>query len=182
MFRQKMTAAIAVAIVVHLASLLCAAQTSSATPPRFEVYGGYSYLRFNPPGNGGNFNGFEAGMQVNLSGPFSFVGDFTGHYRQQVNKDNSIYTFLFGPRLTRHMGKVAVFGHGLFGGSHADAPAYGLAAAETRFAAAIGGGVDISGKNPHVSFRAVQFDYLMTRFGNQTENNFRVGFGAVFKF
>ncbi len=51
---------------------------------------------------------------------------------------------------------------------------------ETGFAGVIGGGVDFR-INDRVDFRAIQFDYDPTRRGGETQHNFRIGVGVVFR-
>jgi hypothetical protein len=51
---------------------------------------------------------------------------------------------------------------------------------ETGFAGAFGGGVDFR-INDRVDFRAIQFDYAPTRLGGETQHNFRIGVGVVFR-
>jgi hypothetical protein len=49
---------------------------------------------------------------------------------------------------------------------------------ETAFAMALGGGVDVRVGGPF-SVRLGQLDYLMTRFGDTRQNNFRFSAGVV---
>ena len=79
--------------------------------------------------------------------------------------------------------KVKPFAHVLAGVAHARASSDGAFAStisESGFGAALGGGVDFR-INDRVDFRAVQLDYNPTRLGGETQHNFRVGVGVVFR-
>ena len=54
-------------------------------------------------------------------------------------------------------------------------------ASESAFAMAFGGGLDYN-LNKNFAVRVGQFDYLPTRFGDATQNNFRYSTGIVLKF
>jgi len=146
---------------------------------RAEVFGGYSYFRINPAsGEGANFNGWNAAMQGNISQHFSLVADFSGAYQDDGASVN-IHSFLGGPCITKRLAKASPFVHALFGAAHAQASAFGESVSETKFAMALGGGLDVK-ISRRTAVRLVQADYLMTRFGDQTQNNVRLSFGIVF--
>ena len=68
--------------------------------------------------------------------------------------------------------------HVLFGGASVS----GQGASDNAFAMLFGGGLDI-GFRKGIGFRLVQADWLMTKFGNQTQNSQgRVSAGIVLKF
>jgi hypothetical protein len=52
---------------------------------------------------------------------------------------------------------------------------------DTAFATAIGAGIDVK-PFPFVSIRLFQFDYLLTRFGGNTQNQPRASVGVVLHF
>ena len=56
-----------------------------------------------------------------------------------------------------------------------------MSLSDTALAAALGGGVDIK-LNDAFAIRAVQADYLMTRFLDERQDNLRLSFGVVFRF
>ena len=115
-----------------------------ATPAlaqRFEVYGDYSYLRYNPTITGLNtrsLNGGGGGVQVNFWKIFGLKADFQGYMSTQTEvnvtspiptpggvipvglyKSNStMFSYLFGPVIRVPMGRVRPFGNILFGGVH----------------------------------------------------------------
>jgi hypothetical protein len=163
--------------------------------PRAEAFGGYSYFRANPEGF--NLNGWNASISGNVSPWFGIVGDFSGHYGSPsvfgftvpfVNL--SSYTFMAGPRIMARSGAVTPFAQFLIGGSRASTSSFGVTLSDDALAAAVGGGVDIRVNN-WMAVRAVQADYIMTRFNsledrifgaNGRQNNLRISAGIVFRF
>lgn len=136
--------------------------------PYAEVFGGYSYYH---AAGGIHLNGWNASVAGNLNDWLGIVGDFSGHYG-----DFHQHAYLFGPQLSyRKLPFVTPFVHSLFGGARVN---IGL---QNAFAMALGGGVDVK-VGLHTAVRAVQADYLMTRFGGSTQNNARLSFGLVFRF
>ena len=75
--------------------------------------------------------------------------------------------------------KVKPFGHLMAGFTNARVSGF-VSDSETGFAGVIGGGVDIK-LSPRVDLRAIQLDYNPTRLGGETQHNFRVGIGVVFR-
>jgi opacity protein-like surface antigen len=127
---------------------------------------------------------------------FPTVGfDFDADARQ--------HTFLFGPRVTARGDRVTGFGHALFGGANIHREIrttpvtpvppginpLSIEDSETSFAMAVGGGIDIN-VSDHVAIRAIQADYLMTRYedersfgsGADSQHNARFSVGIVFRF
>lgn len=51
---------------------------------------------------------------------------------------------------------------------------------ETGLAGILGGGIDFR-VNDRVDIRAIQFDYNPTRLSGETQHNFRIGVGVVFR-
>jgi len=56
-----------------------------------------------------------------------------------------------------------------------------LSSSDTAFATAVGGGIDLH-IAPFLSFRAIQMDYLVTRFRSGTQNQPRASTGIVLRF
>ena len=88
-----------------------------------------------------------------------------------------------GPEFKMPNEKGSVFVHGLFGFAHdtvsADILGTNVSVSDNAFATALGGGYDWKASDV-ISVRLFQFDYLMTRFGSQTQNNIRLSFGVTF--
>lgn len=159
--------------------------------PKAEIFGGYSYLRFNPdgPSNSLDMNGWNASAAVNFTKYAGIVADFSGHYDEISftggKVDISSYLFLVGPRFSlRKNETVTPFGHVLLGAMRAHASANTLAGRikdnDSAFAMAIGGGVDAK-VTKNLAVRIFQADYVLTRFDDETQNNFRVSTGLVLR-
>ena len=57
---------------------------------------------------------------------------------------------------------------------------FDVSESETGLSGVVGGGIDIK-VNDRVDVRAIQFDWNPTRLGGETQHNFRVGIGLVFR-
>ena len=167
--------------------------------PKFEAAGLFSYIHFCPCSEP-DFNNYGAAgsFAYNASKWLGLVAEFGG-YRfprniyvlpegatQQVltSIKGNQETFLFGPRLNlRRFDHFVPFAEVLFGGAHGSAELTGDAA-QSSFALAAGGGVDVV-LTKTIAWRLVEADYLMTSYsGSQLsasarQNNFRIGSGIV---
>lgn len=170
-------------LVCLLVLMVLAALPAAAQAPKAEVFGGYSYTRINPggSGNGFNLNGWNGSVAGNVNDWFGIVGDFGGTYGSPSGVDTNVHTFLFGPRITARNEQLQPFAHALFGGARIKGTAAGVSVSDSAFSMALGGGVDWKA-NDTVAIRLGQLDYLMTRFGNDRQNNFRLSTGIVFRF
>ena len=135
----------------------------------------------------GGLNGWNASGAFNGNRWLGFAADFGGYYgspfsqvtfkpadcilcTQTVNTTiNSVHSFLAGPKLSAREGRVTIFAQTLFGGArmHKEVsgffvPARGPVLTSTKFALAVGGGVDWQ-LTKFLSVRA-QPDYLLTQF------------------
>ena len=165
----------------------------TARAQRFQVFGGYSYFRFDPgAGPKGNLNGWEFSGTYKTNRWVGLTADFSGHYGSSFGPSTSLHTYLFGPQISLPLPFFSLYVHALAGAAHihngvlASAPEPGVLvltgdASDTTFAAALGGGLDTK-IAPLVSFRVVQVDYLATRFGGSTQNHLRVSTGLVIRF
>jgi Outer membrane protein beta-barrel domain len=148
-----------------------------------EVFGGYQYTRINPGGGvgGENFNGWNGAATYNMTKWLGLTGDFSGAYKSISGVSLKTHTFMFGPTVSMSTSeKFKPFVHALFGGAHSSASVSGSSISDTAFATALGGGVDVGSKK--FAVRIGQFDYLMTRFGGTSQNNFRYSAGVVLRF
>jgi hypothetical protein len=157
--------------ILFVALLPAAAQDDD----KVEVFGGYTYMRFRG-GTDLNLNGWEASAQYKFRDWIGGVADFDGHYGSTHGVGTSVYSYMFGPQVS-FPARVSPFAHVLLGGAHFSAAGFGNSA----FAMAIGGGIDTEIKEG-IRWRIFQGDYLMTRFGSQTQNNARLSTGVVFRF
>jgi len=127
-------------------ALIYAALTLSATAfaqnhPKFELYGDYSYMQFNPTLTGLQsraFNGGGGGVQFNFGKGFGIKGDFQGYGSTSwtttfaapvvtphgvvpagtFSSSGDMFTYLFGPVFSIRAKRFDVFGEILFGGSN----------------------------------------------------------------
>jgi opacity protein-like surface antigen/outer membrane protein OmpA-like peptidoglycan-associated protein len=180
-------------------------------PPKVELFLGYSYLRAVPSISAENrlawLNGGSASIAFNFNRYLGIVGDFGGFNDTEIrlygtnpsstpDSSGTVYTYLAGPRFSfRNNGRITPFAQALFGGVHASqvtlsgctGNACTLLPSEDTFALTAGGGVDIR-VHRHLAIRAIQAEYLMTRFENRTtgdtamQNDIRLSSGIVFRF
>jgi hypothetical protein len=141
---------------------------------RVEIFGGAQFEHLQS-----NYNavGWNASVTGNFKHVLGITGDFSGVYNSR-HSSSSVYTYAVGPVLTARLPVVQPFVHALFGG----ATASGAGVNENAFAMLVGGGLDL-GFRKGIGFRLVQADWLMTKFGDQTQNKQgRVSAGIVLKF
>lgn len=164
-----------------LAPVLAAAQVA----PRWEVFGGYSYLRLDSQSFGfatnyTNMNGWNAAGTFNLNLKWSATLDLSGHYGTQLSTLN----YMIGPQYAWRHDKSKFFVHGLIGkGQNRVNITVGT---QTYFesvgrAFAGGGGFDWDW-SPRFTFRVVQADYLNTSTFGKSQNDIRVSTGVIFHF
>jgi hypothetical protein len=163
----------------------------AADAPKVEAFGGFQYFRANTGLDVLGIDNFNLnGWNASLSGYFNrFIGvtaDFSGAYGTPevlgVPIHTKFHTFMFGPviRLPNPT-HITPFVHALGGGAHLSADAAGTNGSETDAAWAVGGGLDLD-MGRLLSIRAAQVDYLQTRSGGTSQNNFRYSAGIVIKF
>jgi hypothetical protein len=127
-------------LVLIFTTMIFAAMAFAQDAAKFEVYGDYSYLQFNPTLSGLQsraFNGGGGGAQVNFGRRFAFKGDFQGYGSTQwtltttgpvvtphgtvpagtFRSSGNMFTYLFGPVFGIHTHRMYVYGEYLLGGS-----------------------------------------------------------------
>jgi opacity protein-like surface antigen len=159
--------------------------------PRAEVFGGFQYFRANTGTDVANLDHFNLnGWDASLSGYFNrYLGvtaDFSGAYGSPellgVPIHTKFHTFMFGPVLRLpNPTHFTPFVHALGGAAHTSADAQGVSSTDTSAAWAVGGGLDLN-IAPLLSVRLAQVDYLQTRSGGDSQNNFRYSAGIVLRF
>ena len=170
----------------------------SAGRPKWEVFGGYTYMRANiiVSGTPFNLNGGSGSVAYNLTSRFGLVGDF-GFSRQGAVAAKpfslDIMTYEFGPKVSwRNHSHLTPYAHVLIGGGHASGTLYttslgtGLAPLGTSndFNFSAGGGLDRKASH-NFGIRLAQAEYLDTQFlngNNNSQSNFRLSTGVVFSF
>ena len=164
------------------------ALTLAQDVPKVELFGGYSLIRVDTQGESAiarNYNGWTASISGTATSWLSIVGDISGQYGPPVpNADLSVYSFLFGPKFAfRGNGRVTPFVQSLFGASRFKVSSGSMSDSENGFAMALGGGLDLK-LTKTIALRPVQFEYLMTRIGDDSErmDNLRFSAGLVFRF
>jgi Outer membrane protein beta-barrel domain len=183
-----------------------------------EVSLDFSYVHFVPQNNrivnsANLYGGGGAGVYYFLGG-LGIKGEFEGYGSTTktfvfpagsvvcpagctATASGNLFTYNVGPQIKFHRGPIEPFVEALFGGAHSNF--YGnvfrncigcvisKSPSNNAFDFIIGGGIDIK-ISPHLSVRPVEFNYLLTRFGNNftqgnnNQSNFRYQAGAVFRF
>lgn len=165
--------------------------------PKFDLFGGYSYVRVNLQGSiHSNLNGASGAVGFYPSRHLGVVGDFGGYRLSTLTAGSSsplgsgslgvsgnIITYLFGPRIRFGGEGLSPFVQALFGGAHSSditcstsnaacSSVTGgtghLLSSDNAFAMTLGGGIDIKVSH-HFSVRG-QGEYLMTRFKDVTSS------------
>jgi hypothetical protein len=155
---------------ILLAGVLCA----SAFAQRVEIFGGAQYEHLQ---SSYNAVGWDASLTGNFKHVLGITGDFSGVYNSR-RANSSVYTYTVGPVLTARLPVVQPFVHALFGGATASTAGVN----DNAFAIILGGGLDL-GLRKGIGLRLIQADWLMTQFGDQTQNKQgRVSAGIVIKF
>jgi opacity protein-like surface antigen len=188
-------------LAIFLAAVFALGSAPSAhaqDAPKWEIFGGYTYMRANIVVNGNQFNmnGGSASAAYNLTNWFGLVGDLNITHSGTVATQPfslTVYTYEFGPRVSwRNHTKLTPFGQVLIGGGRASGTLYtnslgsGLAplGSNNDFNFTAGGGVDWK-INHSFSVRLAQAEYLHTQFlnaHNNSQSNFRLSTGVVFTF
>jgi hypothetical protein len=158
---------------------------SKSKLPAIDVFGGYSYLRFDAKtlgfANQLNMNG--ANVSVALPDLYQGLGaaiDISGHYTGQMEEFN----FMIGPQYTYEWKGMRLYGHGLFGKARDRLRHPGTTLVEPSHlgsAVAFGGGLDLPLKG-RFSVRAIQADYLITSEFGRSQHNVRLSTGLIYRF
>ena len=141
-----------------------------------------------------SYNGFYAEFNQNITRNIGIATSFTGTYdtSDYVNLKTGRafpasvqrYDVLIGPRYNWRLSGVTPFVHAMAGITHMrvnfNDPLVPSTKAETSFAMALGGGLDVHA-GEHFDIRVVQVDYLPTFFNSSHQNNIRVGAGIKIK-
>lgn len=179
-FNRPTAFVIPVLLFVLIASLPSSAQQVS----RWEVFGGYSFLRVDSPSFGftdySNLNGFIGGGAWNFTRTWSVATDVSGHYGSQL----TVYNYMIGPQYSWRRQKSRFFAHALFGKTQnkVDIMEPGRSGVESVGRAfSAGGGFDWD-ITPRITIRVLQADYLNTNTFGATQNNFRGSAGILIRF
>ncbi len=160
--------------------LLSASRSAAQDVTRWEVFGGFSYMRFDSQSIGftqqSNLSGGELSGLYNISRKWSVVADTSANFGNQIK----LYNFMIGPQYAYRTKKSTIFVRGLYGKSRDQVDADG---GKTSIGRVYGGG---GGYDLHYSsrfdIRVVQVDYLNGNTYGKTQKNVRVSAGIVFHF
>ena len=141
-----------------------------------ELFGGYSYMRYNPTGVDVNLNGWDASVNFKVFPVLGIVGDFAGDYGSPGGISSSVHTYMLGPQVSLPA-RVSPFAHLLFGGAHLNVSGE----TDNSYAMGFGGGIDLHATH-NLGLRLFEIDDIYTRFGGFNQNNARVSAGIVFRF
>ncbi|HKS73127.1 MAG TPA: hypothetical protein VJQ82_08015 [Terriglobales bacterium] len=148
--------------------------------PRWEVFTGYSYMRFDSQSIGfakdSNLNGGTLSGLWNITRNFGLTADTSANFGHEIK----LYHFMIGPQYSFRLKNSTVFVHGLFGKVRDQVSADG---GKTSIGKVFGGG---AGYDWHYSdrfdIRVVEVDYLNGQTYGTTQKNVRVSTGIVFRF
>ncbi len=141
-----------------------------------------------------NYNGFNAEFNQNITRHVGIVTSFTGTFNNSGFVDTKTgrqfdarvqrYDLMIGPRYNWRLSGVTPFVHGMAGITHLranfDDPLSPGKRADTAFAMAFGGGLDVHA-GEHLDVRVIQVDYLPTFFNSTHQDNIRVSAGVKIK-
>jgi len=122
-------------------AMMFATTAFAQNTPKWELYGDYSYMQFNPTLNGLQsraLNGGGGGFQANFGRYFGIKGDFQGYGSTQwtltstgptvtphgtipsgtFKSNANMFTYLFGPVVGVHTSRFYVYGEFLMGQSN----------------------------------------------------------------
>jgi len=166
------------------ALLLAPSLALGQVAPRYEVFGGYSYMRFDSTTIGysdySNLNGFTAEGVFNFKPRWGVVIDGSGNYGSQLTS----YHYMIGPQYSWRHDKSKFFFHGLFGKAQNSVdiivpPRNEVKGVGRAFGG--GGGFDWFWK-PRITIRVVQADYINSNTFGVTQNDVRISTGIVVNF
>lgn len=130
-----------------------------------------------------NANGWEAAAVFKPARIFGLAADITQEFGNTNGASVHLQTYLLGPQVTLPGKKFSPFVHALVGLGHEAIGGNSAVPPDTANAVAwaVGGGLDV--KLTHfISVRAVQFDYMGTKFFGVMESRPRISAGIVLRF
>jgi len=183
--QRKPTVFVVLAVLAVLGFCPPVSAQSKSKLPAIDIFGGYSYLRFESKTLGFadqlNLNG--GNIEVALPDLYEGLGavvDVSGHYTREMEEFN----FMIGPQYSYKWKGIRLYGHGLFGKARDRLRQPGTTQLEPSHlgkAVAFGGGLDLALAG-RFSVRAVQADYLITSEFGSTQHNVRLSTGLIYRF
>ncbi|HMJ21730.1 MAG TPA: hypothetical protein VK513_07470 [Terriglobales bacterium] len=147
--------------------------------PRVQVFGGYSYTRFDSPSFGfsspSGLHGYNFSPAFNLLYGFGVVAELSGQYGSKLNfRDIAV-----GPQFLYPKGKGMFFAHLLVGDARTLVRVANTEG-DTARAVVLGGGMDLD-ISSHFGLRVFQVDYMHTTLFKDPQNNLRFSTGLVYR-
>lgn len=168
-------------IAFCLALLVAPASAQEHEVPKFELFGGYSYLH----SQGESLNGWKVVAVGNVNHWFGIAADFDGYYRSAStahgSEKESEHSFTFGPHFTLRKKRLVPFAYALFGVARESASLGATSESATGFATELGGGLDYE-VNEHLAVRLLDASASITRIEDHTRTKPKLSFGLVFHF
>jgi hypothetical protein len=174
-----MAPALATAMLVVVLALLGSLPARAQDTPRVQVFGGYSYTRFDSPSfgfaNPSNLNGYNFSPAYNIFPGFGVVAELSGQYNSKMN----LRDLTVGPQILFPRGNKTFFGHLLIGDGRSFVNV-GFGEGDTSRAVILGGGMDLD-VTPRFAWRVFQVDYVHTALFSATQDNLRLSTGLVYR-
>lgn len=181
----RLSSASTVGLFLICLSALSLVPAQAQNIPRIDIFGGYSYLRFDsaPLGFSGrtNLNGGNVSLSLpNIYHSLGLTADVSGHYGSELR----VYNFLAGPQISTTRGNQRFYVHALFGKARERFEIVGVSRpgfSSYGRAFALGGGFDLN-YSSRFDIRVIQADYVNNKAFGSSQNNLRLSTGLVFKF
>lgn len=152
--------------------------------PRFDAFGGFSYLRFDATTIGypdyTNLYGWNGGISGAITRKLSVAIDLSGNYGSQM----SSYHFMIGPQYTRRRDRSRIFAHVLIGKAQNNVSIpqptrSGFESVGRSFGGGIGFDYDW---RPKITIRVFQAEFFHDNTFATGQNDPRVSIGLVYRF
>ena len=168
------------ASVLLLVLTIGAARPSAAQEmPRVQVFGGYSYTRYDTPSFGfmdtTGLNGYTFSPAYNIIRGFGVMAELSGQYKTGAN----LRDIAVGPQFLYARGNMLFSAHLLIGEARSLIQVGGPQEDSARLVS-FGGGMDYS-ISPRFAIRAFQVDYVHTSLFKTTQDNLRFSTGLVYR-
>jgi hypothetical protein len=160
------------------------ASASAQQVSKWDVFGGYSYMRFDsrPLGfsSSSNLNGWNGAIAYNFTDTLSLAADASGHYGNSI----SAYTYSLVPQYSYRWERSRAFAQFLLGKAQntVDIVQPTRSGFEST-SLALGGGAGYDWDyNDRYTIRAVQVDYVHTHTFSHGQSDVRVSAGLIVHF
>ena len=166
-------------VLLWLLTLGAAWPSAAQDMPRVQVFGGYSYTRFDSPSfgfsNPSGLNGWNFSPAFNLIRGFGVAAEVSKQYGSNVD----LRDIAVGPQFLYPRSKMLFFAHVLFGNAKSFVRV-GAGEKDTDRVVALGGGMDFA-LTSRFAVRVFQVDYLRTSLFSEKQNNLRFSTGLVYQ-